>query len=132
MGKQKKNEQEATSKATGGYQELPNHIDEYFTDTQLQEQNHYKELFSADEETDLDLKTEVIDEEIKALATLHFNDKFLSQIGVGKIFGTYTNKFLRLKISKDRKSRGEYVDINKKSREEIQNESIKNALGVKN
>ena len=131
MGKHKKTTQKATSKELGVRKELPSHIDEYFTDTQLQEQNHYKELFSADEQNDLDLKTEVTDEEIKALATLHFNDRFLKEIGVGKIFEGYTNKYLRLKISKDRKSRGEYVEINKKSREEINNEGIKNALGVK-
>lgn len=111
--------------------ELPSHIDEYFTDIEIKEQTHYKELFSADDKSDLDLKTDVTDEEIKAVTTLHFNDKFLHDIGVKPIFTEYYNKYMRLKISKDRKSRGEYVDINKKRSEEIiKQEGVKNSLGV--
>jgi hypothetical protein len=111
--------------------QLPSHIDEYFTDSQLQENTHYKELFSADEKADLDLKTEINDDEIRAIATLHFNDVFLQDIGVKPIFVEFYNKFMRLKISRDRKSRSEYVEINKKSREEMMRERVSEALGIK-
>ena len=91
---------------------LPNPIDEYFKE---QETNmkmfSSRELFTAKEE-EIDLKTDLSIEEIKYINTLMVNDAFLISRGLLPIFSMYYKKYLRLKVSKDRLSRGEFVKIN--------------------
>lgn len=91
---------------------MPNHIDEYFKE---QEQNSKvrssRELFTA-ENKDIDLKSDLSIEEIHLINVLMVNDLVLGKAGLIPIFGMFYSEFMRLKISKDRLSRQEFVKIN--------------------
>jgi hypothetical protein len=109
---------------------MPDHIDEYFTKIEgSKEQFNSRELFKADEES-IDLKTHLTDEEISLLNVLSFNDALLKSRGLKPIFSKFTYKYMRLKVSKDRLSRQEFVGINKvdKSEEINTNGSLKNMV----
>jgi len=110
---------------------LPNPIEEYFTDKGMRENTHYDELFRVDEKDNLDLMTEVDDDEIRAIATLHLNDQWFMSMGARPVFSDFFNKYMRLKVSRNRKSREEYVDVNKKAKEELQEQGMKQQLGVR-
>jgi hypothetical protein len=86
-----------------------NPIQEYFTKT---EGNKGNELFRVTEKN-VDIKTELNEREIKLINTLYANDIILLRKGLKPIFSIYYNKFMRLKISFNRKGRAEYVQINK-------------------
>ncbi len=102
-----------------------NPIEDYFADRQENTSND-EPLFTADDE-DIDLKTEVKDAEIKHIATLKYNDLFLQEIGVKPVYSAYINKYLRLKVSKDRQSRKEAVEV-RKTAQEYNETSIKDNL----
>lgn len=89
---------------------LPNHVQEYFANTETQLGN---ELFRIDE-SNSDIKSEVTNEELRFINVLMMNDDFLESKGLKRIFEPYYKRFLRLKVSLDRKGRTEYVDINKR------------------
>jgi len=92
---------------------MSDNIEEYFAKIEgTKEQFHSRELFKAGEE-DIDLKTDLTNEEIGIITTLFFNDSFLKKKGLKPLFINYYYKFMRLKVSKDRKSRGEFVSINR-------------------
>jgi len=88
---------------------MKNHIEEYFTKNESQPGT---ELFRIDD-SNVDIKTELTEQEIRDVNTLMMNDKFLEKVKVGAIFKNYYQHLLRLKISLNRKGRSEYVDINK-------------------
>ena len=94
-------------------------IEEYFTNLEENKGkvNHYEEIFNPKEEN-IDLQTEVTDDEIKLISTLKTFDDFLISKEIKPVYNNYVNFFLRLKISKDRKSRGEYVDVNKNKQDD--------------
>lgn len=97
---------------------IPDHIEEYFASVEGSKQAmQSRELFNA-EENNIDLKTELRDEEISLIATLKFNDLFLKSKGLSPLFMKYYNNYMRLKVSKDRKSREEFVKINKSDNKE--------------
>ncbi len=89
-----------------------NRIQEFFSKN---EQGMGNELFRVDD-TNTDIKTELNAEELRQVNTLYVNDKFLLEWGLKPVFGLYYNKFMRLMISFERKSRGEYVKINTRDR----------------
>lgn len=89
------------------------HIEEYFM---RQEGGKdlivSKEIFSAQKDN-VDLKTELQYREVTLLNILFYNDFILMSKGLNPIYNPFLNQYMRLKISLDRKSRGEYVDINR-------------------
>ena len=72
-----------------------------------------KELFSINDNKELDLKTDLNDNDIKNISSMYYNDLFLKRMGFKPIFCNYYLKFMRLRISKDRQSRKEFVNVNK-------------------
>lgn len=97
-------------------EELPDHIKEYFNSKDGNEQALIsKELFSIGKKGEqLDFKTDLSIDEIKDITSLTYNDTYLESIGLPKIFNGFITKYMRLVISKDRKSRGEFVQLNKR------------------
>lgn len=92
---------------------MSNHIEEYFTQVESDSKNiASKQLFSGDEE-DIDFKTDLTEQDIKNINTLFMNDNYLKSIGLKQIFKKYYEKYMRLVISKNRKSRQEFVNLNK-------------------
>ena len=97
--------------------EKENPIEEYFA---KQEGNKEvliaRELFKGG--ADVDLKTDLQAEEIVLLNNLMWNDNFLKSRGMRPLYESFTTSFMRLKISLERKSRGEFVDMNRSDRTE--------------
>lgn len=92
---------------------MPDNIEEYFAKIEgTKEAFHSRELFKADEDS-VDLKTHLKDEEIALINILMFNDILLKEAGLKSVYAEYLYKYMRLKISKDRLSRQEFVSINK-------------------
>jgi len=88
-----------------------NHIQEYFEDIkESSEERASRQIFSA--EKDVDIKTDLDMQEIGFINNMKLNDDFLISKGLKPVFSYYYNHYLRLKISKDRQSRGEFVRIN--------------------
>jgi len=94
-----------------------NPIEEYFKDRGTAELKR-DELFEADDEN-IDIKTDLTEQRIVLVNTLHENDLFLMDRGLKPVFKSYYEKHLRLLISKDRKSREEFVDVNKAKKDEL-------------
>lgn len=89
------------------------HIEEYFADTsQSKEILTSKELFRA-EKDNVDIKTDLTWQEIVIINKLKFNSRLLKEYGLVDIYEHFIEGYLRLKISLDRKSRGEFVDMNR-------------------
>lgn len=94
---------------------MPNHIQDFFTDVEgSKELINSKEIFTADPEN-VDVKTELDHDEIRVMNKLMFNDQVLIKHGLDPVFSIYANQFMRLKISFQRKSRVEFVDINRQN-----------------
>lgn len=105
---------------------LPDNIEEYFTRVEGTEKAlTSKELFKAD---DVDLRTDLGGEEIKIINTMLFNDSLLKERGLKPVFSIFLNQYMRLKFSKDRKSRGEFVAMNKSSTEKDGDINLKDSL----
>jgi hypothetical protein len=97
---------------------IPDHIEEYFAEVEGSKQAmHSRELFNADNEN-IDLKTDLSNDEINLIAGLKFNDLFLKSRGLKPLFMNYYINYMRLKVSKDRQSRKEFVNINKQDSKE--------------
>jgi hypothetical protein len=92
---------------------MPNHIQEYFAKIEgSKEAFHSRELFRASEE-DVDIKTDLSIEEIILINKLLFNNELLKSKGIKPVYHNFLYKYMRLKISLDRKSRAEFVNINR-------------------
>lgn len=94
-----------------------NPIEEYHKDN-LNKELKKDELFEAKDEN-VDIKTDLSEERIVLVNTLHENDLFLESRGLKPVFKSYYEKHLRLLISKDRKSRAEFVEVNKAKKDEL-------------
>lgn len=92
--------------------ELP--LEEYFKNN-CDKENTFIELFEANNEN-VDLRTDLSISEILILNAMYFNSKFLEKKGLKPLYIGFLSKYMRFKISVDRKSRGEFVDINKRDR----------------
>ena len=99
-------------KTTNVKKRLVNPIDEYL---KSRDESHKarisRELFNATPD-DIDLKTELSSDEVKDITSLMYMDDYLRRHGLKPVFKTYYQLFMRLMISKDRKSRGEFVNVN--------------------
>lgn len=92
---------------------MPNHIQEYFAKVEgTKEMFNSRELFRAEKEN-VDIKTDLTFKEISYINTLMFNNWVLKSAGLYPIYEIFLEKYMRLKISLDRKSRGEFVSINR-------------------
>lgn len=93
--------------------QMPNHIQEYFAKIEgSKEAFHSRELFKASRE-DVDIKTDLSIQEIVLINKLLFNNELLKKSKLNPIYQDFLYNYMRLKISLDRKSRGEFVSINK-------------------
>ena len=111
-------------------QKMPDHIEEYFAKEEGSNQAfNSRELFKADKEN-IDLKTHLTDQEITLINTLFFNDKILKDNGLKQIYSAFIYKYLRLKVSKDRLSRTEFVNTNRTG--EQAEETLNKLSNVKN
>ena len=94
-----------------------------------------KQLFSVEDDIDLDLKTETDIEEISIIERLYYLDTILVDMGLEPLYKPLYIKRLRLKISKDRGSRKEFVKINTKGEDTEETLSkfgnLSNILGVR-
>lgn len=92
---------------------MSNHIEEYFAEaSQSKEVLTSKELFRADKEN-VDIKTDINWQEIILINKLIFNNAILKEAGLDPVYDGFIEHYLRLKISNERKSRGEFVDMNR-------------------
>lgn len=90
-----------------------NHIEEYVKEN-IKDDN-FKDLFEATSEN-VDLRTDLSSDELVIINKVKINNLFLlDKIGFD-IYSSFVESYLRLKISYDRKSRSEFVDINRKDR----------------
>ena len=88
-----------------------NPIEEFFI-AQEGANSKYSELFKGNDKF-IDQMTELSDKDIRDILVLQTNDKYLLGRGIDPIFGFYTHKFMRLMVSRNRKSREEYVNVHK-------------------
>ena len=110
--------------------QMSNHIEEYFAQTEGSKESIIsRELFKADDES-IDLKTHLQDEEIVLINVLMFNNQILIERGLKPVFQKWIHKFMRLKVSKDRLSRGEFVNVNKQHTAEDTLSSLSNAKNI--
>ena len=87
------------------------HFEEYFEkSTENEAVKIGKEIFKATSD-DVDIKTDLNSVEIYNINALKMIDKELELMGVGKVFNLFYDDYFRLKISKDRLSRGEFVKV---------------------
>lgn len=108
---------------------LPDHINEYFADSsQSKEVITSKELFRA-QPADVDIKTDIDKTKVMALTTLFYNNEDLKAHGLAPVYDNVLDKFMRLRISLDRKSRSEFVDMNRAKTAE---DTLGNLSNVKN
>lgn len=111
-------------------EKMPNHIQEYFAKIEgSKEAFHSRELFKA-EKGDVDIKTDLSIQEIVLLNTLMFNNRILAECGLEPVYEDFIYFYMRLKISLDRKSRGEFVSINKTDRTEEATSLLSNVKNI--
>jgi len=109
---------------------LPDNIDEYFTKIEgSKEAFHSRELFKA-EKKDVDIKTDLLWKEIVLINKLIFNNSCLKEAGLVPVFEDFIYNYMRLKISLDRKSRGEFVSINRGDKTEEATQLLSNLSNI--
>jgi hypothetical protein len=90
---------------------LPNHIEEYINKNV--EKSPFVDLL---EGKDIDLRSDVSMPEIIILNAMSFLNKFLLSKNLISPYDSFITDYLRLKVSLDRKSRSEFVIVNKKDK----------------
>lgn len=96
-------------------EKLSNHIEEYFAKIEgSRDLITSREIFKAEKEN-IDIKTDVDIKEIILINKILYNNKLLASKKLNPVWSDWINQYMRLKISLDRKSRGEYVDVNRSS-----------------
>ena len=107
-----------------------NIIEEYFDDVEQDSTlQASKQIFSADDD-DVDIKTDLSISEIYYLNAMIMYDEVLNHYGIGEIFSSFYKPYFRLKISKDRQSRGEFVKISSQDKSEDVVNTIKSAGSI--
>lgn len=113
---------------------LSNHIEEYFVQNETNKEIlTSKELFRAEKE-DVDIKTDINLQEIILINKLIFNNRHLKKHKLKGVYDGFIDEYLRLKISLDRKSRGEFVTMNSKNNTDQiidKMSSVSNIIGTK-
>lgn len=109
---------------------MSNHIEEYFAKVEgSKEQFHSRELFKAEREN-VDLRTDLIWREISLINVLFFNNELLRKSKLKPIYTDFLNQYLRLKISLDRKSRSEFVSVNRTDNSEQATNLLSNLSNI--
>lgn len=107
-----------------------NHIFEYLERNEMSSQEKAsKEIFTGDEKS-IDLKTHLDDFEISKISSMKLLDNVLKSRGLSSQFNKFYDHLLRLKVSKDRLSRSEFVSINKTDSSNDVMEGIKTAGSI--
>lgn len=110
--------------------EMTNHIEEYFLDQETDNKGRAsKELFTA-EDDDVDIKTDLSWKEIVLINKLLWNNKILTNYGIEPVFNEFLIKYMRLKISLDRKSRSEFVSVNQENKADDILQGFSSAVGL--
>lgn len=99
--------------SSGSSKKLPNHIEEYLQSNTGD--NAFRDLFEGKPDN-IDLRTEVNENEVTIINRIFISNEFLNENGVPDIYNKFLNNYMRLKVSFNRGSRQEFVDINKKDR----------------
>lgn len=84
-------------------------IDEIFEKFKASKSDNSLELFA---EGDVTLKTDLINKEMVLVNALHVENKLIKESLGFDVFGEFLSSFKRHKVSLDRKSRSEFVDVN--------------------
>jgi len=96
---------------------LINPIEHYFNNKHNTAE--FIELFEGTDQN-IDLRTDLSHEEIILVNVIKMNGEYLKELDPvefkDNIYTRFINSYMRLKVSLDRKSRAEFVDINKKER----------------
>lgn len=101
-----------TKQKEGEDQPLPEHIREYVNvNPDSKEVQVGKELFKGDK--DIELRTDLSDDKLCLINSSKFNDILLKEHHLSEIYAPFTTDFMKLRVSKDRKSRTEFVDLNR-------------------
>lgn len=98
---------------SSGLPELPNHIEEYLKNNVGE--NAFRDLFEGTEEN-IDLRTELNENEVDCVNKIFINNEFLKAKLGSDIYHEFLINYMRLKVSFNRGSRVEFVDINRKDR----------------
>lgn len=93
---------------------LDNPINEYINENPDGEST-FQDLFEATNDN-VDLRTDLTIQEIVVVNKIKVVDKFIKEKISSFVYNDFLHYYLRFKISLDRKSRGEFVDINRKER----------------
>lgn len=92
--------------------ETNNHIEEYFAQNETSKDViTSKELFNADK--NVDIKTELGMKEIILINKISYYNLYLKSKGLKPVYDDFLNSYQRLKISFERKSRAEFVNMNR-------------------
>lgn len=92
---------------------ISNHIEEYFAqNTENANVLTARAIFDAKPE-DVDIKTDLMHREISLIAGLNEFDRAMKKHHVKQVYSKFLEEYLRLKISLDRKSRMEFVDMHR-------------------
>lgn len=102
---------------------LKNPVEEYVKE-QRSESESAQVLFKGDEKH-IEQMTELNTGQIESANALLHNDLYLSEFGIGTIFTPYVKRFFKLQVSKERKSRGEYVNVHKAELEQQRLEGLR-------
>ena len=94
---------------------LLNPIEEFIKNNTEQEPT-FQTLFEIDDKENVDLKTDLSTQEIVLINKIKMNDLFIKNNLGYSPYSEFLISYMRLKVSKDRKSREEFVDINRKER----------------
>jgi|SRR6056297_517791 len=108
-----------------------NPIDEYFANQEGAKENISDKLFDATDDN-IKQKTELNDKEIGYASQMYLIDKYLENKGIKPIFSSYLLELFKLKVSKDRKSRQEFVTVNSMKEDEpmdMKNNPLMKMLG---
>lgn len=112
--------------------EMPNHVQEYFAKTEGSSQAfHSRELFEARKDN-VDVKTDLSIQEIVLINKLMFNNILLKRKKLKPIYEDFIYNYMRLKISLDRKSRGEFVSVNRGDKMEEASQLMSNLSNITN
>lgn len=107
-------------------EEKINPIEDYLNTNSSSTEN--LELWEA-KEKEIDLKTELTKDEIVVANVIRLNANFLKEKGLdNNIFEEFLQNYTRLRVSLDRKSRIEFVTVNKKNQFD---DNIKNIADLK-
>lgn len=93
---------------------IKNPVEEYFKEG-LNSESTFQDLFEADK-NNVDLRTDLSVQEIVIINKLFIDNEFLIEKLNLPLFDSFINHYLRLKVSKDRLSRAEFVDVNRRDR----------------